>query len=104
MKPHIDEARATLLRDPYRVCAECTSVLGAKTMFHVDHVVPMRELIARFEASAPYVPYVVLHDPESMCRHRFAPADAEFEKSWVAFHREHAVLRLLCARCNLVRG
>jgi len=33
----------------------------------------------------------------------FTHADTDFELKWIAYHRSHAVLRVLCKTCNLSR-
>jgi hypothetical protein len=34
----------------------------------------------------------------------FSKGDSDYEKQWQEYHRTHATLRLLCSKCNLIRG
>lgn len=71
---------------------------------HVDHVVHFEKLTNDFKTNTTCtIPTTFINTSDGSNRKTFCEADAAFEKEWVAYHLEHATLRLICKRCNLSR-
>jgi len=81
-------------------CAECNCVPNE---IHVDHEKPQfLELTRQFEQKQSYLPTEFAQELY-ISQKVFKPEDAKFKQSWQEYHRLHASLRILCAKCNLTR-
>jgi 5-methylcytosine-specific restriction endonuclease McrA len=79
-------------------CKSCETMFRTRLDWHVDHVVPFKLLSAEFlhGRKAP----TEFTDLEISGGHKFSMADWEFERDWLAFHKDKATLQALCVECN----
>ena len=81
------------------ICESCRTETSGTT-FHVDHVVPFKDLTDAFLRNTTHsIP--LTFDENKLNLTIFKQKDAEFETSWSLFHLEHANLQMLCSGCNL---
>jgi hypothetical protein len=72
--------------------------------FHVDHVVHFQKLVTDFlNTTTLQVPIQFADCDDGTHRHTFLEADNAISRAFSDYHRRHAVLRVLCAPCNLSR-
>jgi hypothetical protein len=74
----------------------------------VDHVAPQfAGLVCAFEQQSGMLVPRGFEECGAVGYHqngrKFCTGDVEYERAWVEFHRKHAVMRLVCAGCNLGR-
>lgn len=72
---------------------------GSRENLTVDHVQKFRDLKAVFLASHPNPPTQFAKNADN--QNMFRREDFEFERQWQYFHRNNAVLRILCYHCNV---
>ncbi len=83
------------------VCALCNCV---DKCMHADHIVHFEKLVYDFINTTMHpVPSTFCDASDDSNRRAFKYSDIQFEKSWQAYHKKHAQLRILCERCNLSR-
>jgi hypothetical protein len=69
---------------------------------HADHVTPFKDLADQFIASVGGIDMIpIVPSADGVMQHHVA--DGVVKETWQAFHREHAVLRLVTAEANLKR-
>lgn len=69
---------------------------------HADHVTPFKDLADQFVASVGGIDMIpIVPSADGVMQHHVA--DGVVKETWQAFHREHAVLRLVTAEANLKR-
>ena len=72
--------------------------------FHVDHYKPQfNELKNDFIKDMKNITIPKSFDDNNDFTPRFTQNDKEFEREWISFHKEKAILRILCENCNLCR-
>lgn len=77
---------------------ECKS---GDSIYHVDHVNYFEKLVHDFMKDRLEYPTKF---SETIHNQRcFRPEDYQFEKEWILYHRENAILQILCKTCNLKR-
>jgi hypothetical protein len=82
------------------VCELC-HIRRCEKGFHVDHVNYFEYLQNTFMGHYETQPTEFdIHESGQKC---FRKEDKEYEKAWQEYHRENAILRILCAPCNLSR-
>jgi hypothetical protein len=84
----------------------CTICLKQQlTSFHVDHVITFKKLVDKFVAMQPQQPFQYpkkfTECNDGTGKHRLT--DTVMEKAFQQMHKEEAVLRITCVRCNLSR-
>lgn len=91
---------ATALKDGLR-CALCQTEDAES--YETDHVCPpFCRIRDRFleESRLPTPTSFGRSTQFARSGHAFKPQDAMFHNAWLAFHREHARLQVLCVGCN----
>ena len=83
-----------------QVCVLC----GSNKKIHIDHYEPQfdelkRNFIAKWKSNIP-----VDFDQNSSNSKVFQSQDNKFADEWNKFHKQNAVLRVLCSSCNLTRS
>lgn len=81
---------------------ECTC--GSEGPFHVDHVVYFADLCKEFEYGRNDIPPDIASAYGISKWFSACFKDGTFYRDWVKFHKENAVLRILCKGCNLGRS
>ena len=86
-------------------CELCNCVLSAhSSLVHVDHTVHFEQLVADFLSTyGQPLPTTFVNSPDDTHRHAFAPSDQQVSNAFYDYHKEHALLRLVCSSCNLSR-
>ena len=84
-------------------CEECDGACAARGGSHIDHVIHFEHLVTQFLRGVMDIPTEFEDAYDGSHRCDFFPSAAEFRKAWVDYHQQHAVLRVLCAMCNLKR-
>jgi len=86
-------------------CELCNCVLSAHSgLVHVDHTVHFEQLVADFLSTyGQPLPTTFVNSPDDTHRHAFAPSDQQVSNAFYDYHKEHALLRLVCSSCNLSR-
>lgn len=83
-------------------CEMCNTTTNAATV-HVDHVVHFATLTRDFVAESGLTPPSNFKDATRTNVKVFRECDRNFEDAWREYHKERALLRVLCCRCNLRR-
>jgi len=79
---------------------EQCSICKIKTCdIHVDHVDKFRDLITKFKKAYNISGYLYVGECKDNEGKKFV--DDKYNNLWKDFHKEHAVLRILCAKCNI---
>ena len=74
------------------------------TQFHVDHVIHFQKLVVDFMDLHPEIEIPTNYNNNSYTSHvEFKPENAWIGLLFAQYHLRHAILRVLCARCNLTR-
>jgi hypothetical protein len=81
-------------------CPICNKPLTGIT--HVDHVVPFNSLAKDFLLKFPDHPTKFYDHSQYNCA-MFRREDYVYRNEWQLFHRSNAILRVVCAKCNLTR-
>jgi hypothetical protein len=76
---------------------------GSDGPFHVDHVVFFADLCKQFEEGRDDIPPDVASAYGTSKWFNACFKGGKFAEDWKAYHRENAVLRILCKSCNLGR-
>ena len=76
---------------------------GSAGPFHVDHVVFFADLCREFEAGRDDVPEDIARLYGTGKWYQATFSGGSFADEWVKFHKDRAVLRMLCKTCNLTR-
>lgn len=71
--------------------------------YHIDHVVQFVKLTTHFLKINGSPPTEFAPTTDGTNRSAFRMVDQEFSDAWSEYHKEHAVLRVLCKSCNLKR-
>lgn len=71
--------------------------------YHIDHVVQFIKLTTDFLKINESHPTEFAPTTDGTNRLTFRMEDQEFSDAWSEYHKEHAVLRVLCKSCNLKR-
>jgi hypothetical protein len=77
-------------------------ICGEHNMLEVDHhseKSPFAKLYVDFMATNT-LPVPVSFDDTPSHMKCFKDLDGDFEKSWIQYHKENAILRTLCKKCN----
>lgn len=69
---------------------------------HIDHLILFRNLYNEFIKTRNDIPTTFIENFFNGAQ--FSPVDIQFENEWKEFHKEKAVLRCLCKKCNLTRN
>jgi 5-methylcytosine-specific restriction endonuclease McrA len=100
VKPQTDEFK----RENKPICKSCSKTEN----MHVDHIKHFEELAFNFIKIMKSKNYNIPNEfgdvDDDTNRKCFLKKDESFETEWINFHREHATLQLLCAKCNLSRA
>ena len=85
-------------------CALCASSI-ADCMYHVDHVVHFEKLVIDFLNAQPKasVPSEFMECKDGTNRYVFKAEDQAFSDAFYMYHKEHAMLRKVCPKCNMTR-
>ena len=81
------------------ICAIC----GSEDYIQIDHVILFKTLYNYF-LSQNTLPIPTEFDNTYFNSAMFKDDDDKFKKSWYEYHKQHAVLRCLCNKCNLTRS
>lgn len=81
------------------------SLCGTSTLksLHIDHDVQFIQLVADFLDTQSCCPIIFDDDEDFPDRRYFFPQHSKFQQDWISFHHRNAILRPLCAKCNLSR-
>ena len=71
--------------------------------YHIDHVVHFAKLTSDFMGTCDAVPQEFATASDGSNRLAFKAQDQDFSDAWSEYHKQHAVLRVLCKTCNLKR-
>ncbi|KAJ1467054.1 hypothetical protein T484DRAFT_1756164 [Baffinella frigidus] len=88
------------------VCALCNTTLTVDTGREADHTKHFATIVNEFVSMqpAPFTyPEKTKECNDGTYRYRLTDADSELEAAFVAYHEEHATLRLTCTKCNQSR-
>lgn len=89
----IREFKATALL----VCVQCNHADLDQRNMHVDHFIKFKDIVKEFESMNG-----VSEDTEQYTKSRqWFFKDLIFRKKFEDFHKQKAILRILCAKCNL---
>lgn len=84
------------------VCELCNS--SKEVEYHVDHKIHFQKLVVEFlDKNKLPVPKTFGNTNDGRNRTVFLKQDEEFKASWENYHKDNAVLRILCKDCNLSR-
>lgn len=82
-------------------CADCNAPCENAHSTHIDHILPFRTIVANFVSEENI-------DLNSIQTHSSGTyrliSDIDLRMRWTDYHKKHATLRVMCARCNLKRG
>jgi len=81
------------------ICDICKS----KQNIQIDHVILFKQLYDNFLLQNK-LPIPTQFDSTYYNSAKFKSNDVEFENSWSDYHKQHAILRCLCNKCNLTRS
>ncbi len=91
-----------VFKNSHEFCCEiCNCRDGTSKDFHVDHILPFRDIKKNFLELHPNRPKIFGSNQYYLAC--FRAEDKEYEELWTAYHKKHATLRILCAKCNLTR-
>lgn len=81
------------------ICELC----GSSSHIHVDHFEPQF-----IDLKNNFLSICDIQTPKSFTHNNsnakmFKNKDKDFKNSWYNYHKKHAILRILCSKCNLVR-
>ncbi len=79
------------------LCELCSYSSLESREFHVDHVVKFKDLVKNFEEINGTCSELKQH---TKARSWYF-TNLQYGLAWANFHRDNAVLRMLCAKCNL---
>jgi hypothetical protein len=83
------------------VCVQCNI---DNRPVHVDHVVHFEKLAKEFlDTTSQNHPIDLCSASDGSNRRDFLNRDNLFAEEWKAYHKQHAMLRILCDHCNLTR-
>jgi hypothetical protein len=73
---------------------------------HIDHVILFKIIVENFHKQNPNLSQPVTFEDarDGSNRAVFSKTDELYEYAWKEYHKEHAILRVLCAKCNLQRS
>lgn len=78
---------------------EACQICGIRYNLTVDHVVPFYELRDKFLSNlSKYPEHFGKNSIQQDC---FLSEDKEFEFAWAEYHKEKAILQMLCRSCNV---
>ena len=80
---------------------EC-SLCKSKANIHIDHITLFHTLYDEFLKERRDIP--LLFDDNVFNMAIFKQEDKDFENEWKVYHKNHALLRCLCMKCNLTRN
>jgi hypothetical protein len=83
------------------VCNLCKMTDCTWLDFHVDHVNPFREIKDNFLKQTTLPIPTKFKKFGTFKLINFTDDDVEFKNEWVAYHKQNAVLQILCKNCNL---
>ena len=89
-----------------KACLDICSLCGGSTngLPHIDHVIHFQKLVQDFHCASRLKPPDIFADaPDSSNRRDFHEVDTHYADTWRAYHKRHAILRVLCTSCNLKR-
>lgn len=101
LRAAVAEQTLTFKNNSAKVCALC-NCNDTLMEYHVDHIIHMTKLQEDFFNTYNYKKPTEFNS-NSEHYHIFKPEDYELELSWVNYHYNNAILRLLCKPCNLQR-
>lgn len=81
------------------ICEICKS----EQNIQIDHIILFKTLYNDF-LSQNTLPIPTTFDSTYYNSAMFKRVDVEFEKSWSDYHKQHAILRCLCNKCNQKRN
>ena len=81
------------------ICAIC----GSEDYIQVDHIILFKTLYDDF-LQQNTLPIPTTFDNTYYNSAKFKDVDKEFVNSWSKYHKEHAILRCLCNKCNQSRS
>ena len=81
------------------ICKICKS----EQNIQIDHLILFKTLYEDF-LNQNTLPIPTTFDTTYYNSAKFKDADKEFETSWSNYHKNHAILRCLCNKCNQTRS
>ena len=81
------------------ICEICQS----DYIIQIDHIILFKQLYNDF-LSQNTLPIPTTFDNTYYHSAKFKDVDKEFETRWSKYHKEHAILRCLCNKCNQTRS
>lgn len=89
ISPQILEYRAT----HHMKCAVCHT----NNNIDIDHIYPFEKLVKEFKSKFPTPTQFGNGNGNQKV---FLPLDIDYEREWIEYHRQHAILQPLCSKCN----
>lgn len=83
------------------ICANKDCKSKNNINYDVDHVNYFEKLVRDFMKDRTEYPSIFSETKHN--QRCFRPEDSQFEREWILFHRQNAVLQILCHTCNLKR-
>lgn len=83
-----------------KVCVLC----GSKNQCQVDHIILFRYLTKDFLTNKDLLTIPKTFDKNDSHQLIFQEKDKQFSDDWFDYHKNNAVLRILCKKCNLSRS
>ncbi len=78
-------------------CTLCDKIMNTTRDAVVDHVFKFRTLAGYFINSDNKMPKTKQNSSRKMC---FGDDEKEFRDGWANYHKQNALLRIICASCN----
>jgi len=83
-------------------CVSCNTFTNGKP--HIDHVIYFEKLVNDFNTiNILPIPSIFDEASDNSNRRAFTKNDIKYETAWKKFHKENAILQVLCKDCNLRR-
>lgn len=76
------------------ICNKC----GNNNICQVDHVIEFIELVKKFNELNNYIPIKFIKNKIGI--NCFIKDDIDYENKWINFHKNNAILQLLCISCH----
>jgi hypothetical protein len=86
------------------MCSLCLEYCHNNGGIHVDHVIHFEKLVEDFNSTCGInIPNIFDNASDGSNRRAFKDDDSEYMNAWLEFHKNNAILRILCRACNLKR-
>jgi len=98
IQPQIDDYKKNIYIKKCELCGEIDKI----EIDHHSEIAPFAKLYSDFMALNTLPIPTSFNNTKSHMK-CFKELDYTFEETWIQYHKEHAILRMLCRRCNSSR-